>query len=407
MLKKAFTSFLLAVENIRSHFFHTLLSVLGIVIGVAALVSILSLIDGMEKYAQEQIATTTSLNGIVINSEQQKVVNGVKVQRDSVAFIDYAEFNSLRRSLTRKAQPFIRTGLTKEITISPTKVVGASILYTYSTLQPGTTLKKGKLFSENELNNRVAVVVLNEAFVRNLYPAIDSVNVVGSKILVNGTNAVVIGIVSEKTTVPQCFLPISLLDETFLRSHPPTLMFEANVVNDVPVIKNQISEYLKNAFPGRDGDFNIVTNEYRVQQAMRGFFLFRVIMGLIVGISVVVGGIGVMNVLLISVTERTTEIGIRKAMGATRKDIVVQFLSESVTISTFGCFLGLVLGVLATMAFIPIIKALTEMPFQAAYTLNTLIVISIVAFAIGIIFGTYPAMRASKLDPVEAIRRNE
>ena len=82
-------------------------------------------------------------------------------------------------------------------------------------------------------------------------------------------------------------------------------------------------------------------------------------------------------------------------------------LFRSVTISAFGCFLGLVFGIAATMVIIPIVKALTEMPFQAAFTVNTLVVISVVALAIGIIFGTYPALRASRLDPVEAIRRNE
>lgn len=128
-------------------------------------------------------------------------------------------------------------------------------------------------------------------------------------------------------------------------------------------------------------------------------------MGMIVGISVLVGGIGVMNVLLISVTQRTTEIGVRKAVGANRKDIVFLFLAESITVSAFGSLMGLILGVVGTMVAIPIIKAITKVPFQAIYTLNTLLIISVIALAIGILFGTYPALRASRLDPVEAIRR--
>jgi putative ABC transport system permease protein len=149
----------------------------------------------------------------------------------------------------------------------------------------------------------------------------------------------------------------------------------------------------------------VITNEFRVEQAARGFKLFRIIMGLIVGISVLVEGIGVMNVLLISVTERTAEIGVRKAVGANRRDIILQFLSESITISLFGSLLGLIIGILGTMIIVPIVKSLTGVPFQAAYTLNTLFVISILAVVIGIVFGTYPAMRAARLDPVEAIRR--
>ena len=148
-----------------------------------------------------------------------------------------------------------------------------------------------------------------------------------------------------------------------------------------------------------------MTNEFRVEQAAQGFLLLRVVMGLIVGISVLVGGIGVMNVLLISVNERTVEIGVRKAMGAKRQDILLQFLAESVTVSLFGCFLGLVVGVLGTWIMVPIIKAIVDVPFQAAFTWNTFAVISLVAIVIGIVFGTYPAMQAAKLDPVEAIRR--
>ncbi|ELR72110.1 hypothetical protein C900_01852 [Fulvivirga imtechensis AK7] len=128
-------------------------------------------------------------------------------------------------------------------------------------------------------------------------------------------------------------------------------------------------------------------------------------MGFIVGISVLVGGIGVMNVLLISVNERTSEIGVRKAAGAKKQDILLQFLSESVAISGLGSFVGLIFGVLATMVFVPIIKSITKMPFSAAYTADTLIVIAVVALLVGIVFGTYPALRASRLDPVEAIRR--
>ncbi|MEO1654690.1 MAG: FtsX-like permease family protein, partial [Bacteroidota bacterium] len=115
--------------------------------------------------------------------------------------------------------------------------------------------------------------------------------------------------------------------------------------------------------------------------------------------------IGVMNVLLISVNERTSEIGIRKAVGANKRDIIFQFLAESVTISAVGSFAGLLVGILGTMVILPIIKALTEVPFRAAYTWDTFFLISFLALLIGIIFGTYPALRASRLDPVEAIRR--
>ena len=102
--------------------------------------------------------------------------------------------------------------------------------------------------------------------------------------------------------------------------------------------------------------------------------------------------------------ETDREIGIRKAMGATRKDIVQLFLAESITVSGFGSIIGVVFGVVFTVIAIPIVKALTKIPFQAAYTANTFIVISVIAVLVGIVFGTYPALRASRLNPVDAIR---
>ena len=112
-----------------------------------------------------------------------------------------------------------------------------------------------------------------------------------------------------------------------------------------------------------------------------------------------------MNVLLISITERTSEIGIRKALGANRKDIIRLFLSESITLSVMGSVLGILLGVLITVTAIPIIQSITQAPFQAAFTLNTILIIAVISILIGIIFGTYPALKAAKLDPVVAIQR--
>lgn len=216
----------------------------------------------------------------------------------------------------------------------------------------------------------------------------------------------IVGIAADKDArAGQLIMPLTLLPDSALRATPPLCTIEAGHVEDVPALKTQLETWLKTNMPHQLADFVVITNEQRVNQAAQGFRLFRIIMGIIVGISVLVGGIGVMNVLLISVTERTVEIGVRKALGAKKRDILWQFLSESITISTFGSLLGLVLGILSTLAFVPIVSAMTSVPFQAAYTWNTLLIIVAVSMVIGILFGTYPAMRAARLDPVEAIRR--
>jgi putative ABC transport system permease protein len=404
MLRKIAGSFLLAFENIRSQLFHTLLSVLGIVIGVAALVSILSLIDGMERFAKEQISTTTSLNAIILRSEVYKHVNDVRIRKDTFDVLDYHNFLKLKNSLTKPALSHLRSISSDEVGFENKLKVGSSLIATSSHASSDAETETGKFFSEQEVGQRANVAVVNKAFVK----AVNSRDkeIVGKEILYKNQRLKIIGVLKKEAGKnPQVIFPITLLSEEEFKGNLPEIIFDAQSVEDVQTIKSEITSWLKANLRNGDNDFSILTNEVRVKQAEQGFLLFRVIMGLIVGISVLVGGIGVMNVLLISVTERTSEIGIRKAMGANRRDIIFQFLAESVTVSTFGSVIGLITGVLGTMIIIPIVKAITKVPFQADYTLNTLIVISIIAVLTGIVFGTYPAIRASRLDPIEAIRR--
>jgi putative ABC transport system permease protein len=256
------------------------------------------------------------------------------------------------------------------------------------------------------LEGEKQLVLINEVFAKQAWPSEEPAKLVGKTITIERHTLVVQGVFeTEKATTPHIVIPLNLLNPKELLANAPQLIIEADKVQDVPKLKEEVELFLKQRYPSYREDFSIFTNEMRVKQAAQGFLLFRVIMGLIVGISVLVGGIGVMNVLLISVTERTSEIGIRKAVGANRTDIMLQFLSESVTVSAFGSLLGLIVGMLGTMAIVPIIHAITKVPFYAMYTWNTLAIISTVALVVGVVFGTYPAIRASRLDPVEAIRR--
>jgi putative ABC transport system permease protein len=404
MLQKITNSFGLAFANIRSNLFHTFLSVLGIVIGVAALVSILSLIDGMEGLAREQISSTTSLNAIMVQSNSHKNVNEVRIRRDTFYVIDYDHFKQLKSALSKPAEGIYRTSLAGEVVLSEGKRIGAYAWTSASPIRSDTAKFTGAIYQLDDVDQKRKVVVVNQAFINAALK--DSVTVsVGQTIVFLGRELKIIGIVPEpKVKAPQIYFPITLLTSGELQTSPPLIYFDAKRTEDIPVLKEEVTSWLDKQYGNVKENFAIQTNDFRIEQATRAFLLFRVIMGLIVGISVIVGGIGVMNVLLISVTERTAEIGIRKATGANRRDIILLFLSESITISAFGSFLGLVFGVLGTMIIIPIVKAITKVPFQAAYTWNTLLIITVVSLLVGIIFGTYPAIRASRLNPVDAIR---
>ncbi|PZR30832.1 MAG: macrolide ABC transporter permease [Azospira oryzae] len=404
MIKKIIGSFLLAFQNIRSRFFHTLLSVLGIVIGVAALVAILSLIDGMELFAKEQIATTTSLNGVVIHSSTSKMVNEVNVRKDTFAVINYHHFLEAKQAITKPVTFYLLAHSADQVKFGDSlKTVGARITATGMAIAPRVKQPvSGRLFTEQDLMNKDSIALVNRPFLKAV--KLDSSAILNQTVVVNGRRLRIAGVyqgTDEKN--PHLVVPITLYSPQELNGNPPEMVIDVASTLDVNTVKDEIDHWLKKKFP--KDEFNVFTNQVRLKQAEQGFLLFRVIMGMIVGISVLVGGIGVMNVLLISVTQRTAEIGVRKAVGANRKDIIYLFLAESITVSAFGSFLGLVLGILGTMAFVPIIKALTKVPFQAAYTLDTLLIISLIAVLIGIVFGTYPALRASRLDPVEAIRR--
>jgi putative ABC transport system permease protein len=128
MLKKIFNSFILAFHNIRSHFFHTMLSVLGIVIGVAALVSILSLIDGMEQYAKDQITFTTSLKAIIVRPETNKQVNGISVRKDSISFFHYQDYTSLQSALTFPTTGYLLSTRASEVKIKEDSFQTAALI---------------------------------------------------------------------------------------------------------------------------------------------------------------------------------------------------------------------------------------------------------------------------------------
>jgi putative ABC transport system permease protein len=184
----------------------------------------------------------------------------------------------------------------------------------------------------------------------------------------------------------------------------PRMLVKVSSVEDFDQVYQQVRAWLEQRYGAVDGQFTITNPKQRHEQIRQAMLVFKLIMGCITGISLVVGGIGIMNVLLASVSERTREIGIRRAAGARKRDVLIQFLIESVSISGLGGCFGVLLGYLVTVIALAIIRSTTSAPIDAATSLGSIVVAFSAAFVVGIVFGLYPALRAARLSPTDAIR---
>jgi putative ABC transport system permease protein len=201
------------------------------------------------------------------------------------------------------------------------------------------------------------------------------------------------------------FVPVDDAARSMTGMRAPAILFAAPAIEDVDRMRKEAESWLQARYGATWKDrAQVETNQARVKQVATGMLVFKLLMGAITGVSLLVGGIGIMNVLLAAVAERTREIGIRKAMGARNRDILVQFLSESVTITSFGATIGVALGLGIAFLTAWIMRVQTKAPVEAAVTPATILVVAGLSVAIGLTFGLYPARRAAGLSPIDAIR---
>lgn len=407
MIVKLLFSISIALQNIKSNPLHTFLSILGVIIGVAALVAILSLGDGLENYARNQISATTSLRSVTINPKTSIVTEGIRIPIEDHQNFTLEDAKKLQQTFNKEAfvtinkQRSIQTGLADDTLRIPAILAGTTDLQLTGL---NNNLQAGRFFNKTDLENEARKIILNNIFANKLSEHIE--HLLGKELRIDNRQYEIVGImeVSNHDRITRGYVPYTSFVESSQNPSVAMVEIRSNSIEEVDSIKKKAENWLDENFESGSQGFSVVTNSFRVEQAKRGVLVFKIVMGMITGIAVVVGGIGIMNVLLISVSERTKEIGIRKATGAKKKDILFQFLAESITVSALGSFLGLLLGLVLVFSLFPIVQSLTDVPFQPAFSYDTIIIITVIALLLGISFGTYPAWKAAKLQPIDAIR---
>lgn len=394
-----------AFQALRQNPLRSLLSTLGLVIGVAALVAILSLADGLERYAREQVAATTDLQTITVSPITTDRVDGVTLRRDAFPIPTPEDVASLAARLGDTATPVLMQQRPVELVLDTLRSAALLVAAEHAVWAAfAQEIVAGRPFTAEEAADGAPVVVLASALGERLAGDAAPGTLVGRRIRLGATDAEVVGVLADAgNDTPTVAGPFAAFAaETDRR--PPAIYVHVARAEDVVAVTDDVRAWLDTHFEAGASAFAVATDANRTEQLRRSMLLFKLIMGLITGISVIVGGVGVMNVLLITVTERTREIGVRKATGARRRDIVLQFLAEAVAVSSVGSVLGLAVGALGILAVTPVIRHLTDAPFVPAFTASTLVIVLAVALAVGVTFGTYPALRAARLRPADAIR---
>ncbi|MGI8982520.1 MAG: ABC transporter permease [Pirellulaceae bacterium] len=389
------------------------LTVLGVVIGIAAVTSMVSLGQSASHLVQSQFeAIGTNVIVVFPGSKRRGGVSQANIPtltaRDSDAIA--AECDAvLASSPLVGAQGQIIYGNSN---FSPREMYGVGP--EYLTVR-NLNLARGGYFTEREINSAEKVCVIGHTLVAKLFQTTNPVN---ETIRIKNIPFKVIGVLEQKganmmgddqdniVLMPYTTVRKRLQGSEFdnvnailVSARSPLLMLDAQVEID------QLLAERHRIPPGEPKDYSVQST--KEMAAVLGIVMGTLTMMItsIAGISLVVGGVGIMNIMLVSVTERTREIGIRMAVGARPIDILVQFLVEAVLLSCIGGVIGFLLGVFSSWGFISVINLLTS---GTKWTLTISIPAAIIAFlfaaAVGIFFGFYPAWRASKLDPIEALR---
>ncbi|HMK43327.1 MAG TPA: ABC transporter permease [Dissulfurispiraceae bacterium] len=402
------SSIRVALRALRVNKLRSALTMLGIIIGVGAVITMVAVGTGASKKISEQIASIGSNLLLVLSGSQ--TAGGVRMGSGTQPTLSLDDADAMLREC-----PAIED-------LAPIHGGSAQVVYgnqNWATSITGTTasflnvrdwpLQSGRSFNEQDIRTATKVALIGQTIVEKLFGDVDPI---GQVIRIKNIPFTVIGVLADKGQSPQgtdqddaIFVPVSTAQKKLFGVSFPgsvrTIIVKAKSSQDLPDAELQITDLLRQRHrigPRQENDFTVRNLTQILQTAEQQSQVMALLLGAIASVSLLVGGIGIMNIMLVSVTERTREIGIRMAVGARTLDIRLQFIVEAVTLSLIGGIIGILVGAASSQ----LVSMLAGWPTDVS------IVAVVTAFLfsgfVGIFFGFYPAYKASLLNPIDALR---
>nr|WP_221401452.1 ABC transporter permease [Paenibacillus phyllosphaerae] len=380
----------MAVKSILGNKMRALLTMLGIIIGVTAVIALVSIGQGATKSVTDSVASLGT-NSLTVN------ING----RGSTTTIDYkeaAEFSELEG--VEVSAPANRQNATVKFKTTSASVSVVGVTPDYTTAQD-YEVSSGRFISQIDLDFLQRIAVIGSGTAEDLFGT-DSP--IGQRLLINGIGYKIVGVLASKGSSLSgsnddiVMIPVTNSERLFKSKGVSTVYIKVEDGADMDAVTTELENALYKKFRANEDAYSVFNQADVLETFSSISDTLSIALGGIAGISLLVGGIGIMNIMLVSVTERTREIGIRKAIGAKKKDIMIQFLIESIALSGLGGLLGVGFGVGIAL----LVSKTTSLGVELSYPIMGL------AFGfsvfIGIVFGMFPANKASNLKPIDALR---
>jgi putative ABC transport system permease protein len=397
-----------AFTQLRANKMRSFLTILGILIGVGSVMGVTSIGEGMRRQIVSEFEQVGGSKLIVVSPPRQWVRRDGRWVRRS--WEEHLLVDDIQK---------ISDECTLVETVIPMNASGAQLKYRKANTQGdfwgvnpdfseawGWPVEQGRFISLSDLKKWRKIAVIGHKIKEDLF---GDKAAVGKEIKINGRRYEVVGVMSEKRMFyedwgQRVFIPFTTAAKRMIgNDYLDVLFVYAKSAQDAPAAAEEIRKTLRR-YKLHGEEFEIETADAQIQDVNRIFGIMKLVVGGIAFVSLLVGGIGIMNIMLVSVTERTREIGIRKAVGARRRTILTQFLIESAFLCFFGGILGVLFGLSLGFGISSLITTLTGEPFPSVISIQATVTALIFSASWGILFGVFPAWKAAKLHPVEALR---